>query len=365
MNILYTESSPNIGGQELQAIAQMLALKKAGHRVILACRRDSRIAAVAAGQGIRTVSVPFRNSLHLPSVRTLRRLVRAFRPALVVCHSGHDSNIVALTRATLAGRAGRFCILRQKTYLTRKVKTFALNHLCDAVVVPGEAMRERLLQAGCRRSVSVVPPGTDFDRLRREMLLPLPLHIQRWLAAREEVPVIVQTGMLRPEKGHAFMLRTLFHLKREGGRFLWLIVGSGREEAENRLRAAIAALGMEDCVLMCGQLAAVAPVWRVASLAVMPSRNEAFGMAVVEAAACGVPVMAANVGGLSQVIQHGRNGTLLPPDDREAWLEALHDFLLHPGHAREMARQAREDMQARYSIEGTVSRLLALKAQCG
>lgn len=44
MNILYTESSPNVGGQELQAIAQMLAFQRAGHRVMLACRQNSRIA---------------------------------------------------------------------------------------------------------------------------------------------------------------------------------------------------------------------------------------------------------------------------------------------------------------------------------
>ncbi|WP_257968798.1 glycosyltransferase, partial [Vibrio parahaemolyticus] len=63
---------------------------------------------------------------------------------------------------------------------------------------------------------------------------------------------------------------------------------------------------------------------------VMPSRNEAFGMAIVEATVCGVPVMASWVGGIPSVIQHGYNGTLLPPDDRAAWENALTSFLDEP-----------------------------------
>ncbi|ECW0470401.1 TPA: glycosyltransferase family 4 protein [Salmonella enterica subsp. enterica serovar Mississippi] len=363
MNILYTESSLNIGGQELQAVAQMMALQRAGYPVLLACRENSRIAAEAIEHGIMVTYVSFRNSLHLHSVCRLRQIVCRFRPAMVVCHSGHDSNIVALARATLPGKIGRFCIIRQKTYLTQRIKTFALNHLCDVVVVPGEAMRDSLLQAGCRRPVSVLPPGIDFDRLHREMLQAVPERILSWLKCREPAPVIVQVAMLRPEKGYDFMLETLFHLKREGGRFRWLIAGRGKAEEENRLKNMITRLGMEDCVLMCGLLSPVAPLYRIASLMVMPSRNESFGMAAVEAAACGVPVMASNVGGLPQIIQHDRNGTLLPPDDLEVWLEALHDFLLHPGRAQEMALHARKDMMARYGIDRTISRLLMLQKQ--
>ncbi|EHJ7849922.1 glycosyltransferase [Salmonella enterica] len=102
MNILYTESSPDIGGQELQAIAQMQAMTRARHQVVLACRADSRIAEEAEKHAIKVIPVPFRNSLHPPSVYALRRLVQKLFPDMVICHSRHDSNIVALTRATLS-----------------------------------------------------------------------------------------------------------------------------------------------------------------------------------------------------------------------------------------------------------------------
>ena len=303
--------------------------------------------------------IPFKNSLHLPSVFALRRAIRLFCPDIVVCHSGHDSNIVALTRATLPGHAGRFCIIRQKTYLTSKIRTFSLNHLCDAIVVPGRAMKQTLEQVGCRRAIRVIPPGFDFERLHQEFVLPLPAHVQRWLNARDDVPVIVQAGMLRPEKGHDFMLNILSGLKQEGYRFRWLIAGAGRPEEEDKLRAEIVRKGMEDSVLMCGKLVPLAPVWRTASLMVMPSRKEPFGMAVVEAAACGVPVMASDVGGIPDIIQHGLTGTLLPPDDSEAWLNTLRSFLGEPEPFLDMASRARKDMERSFDIKHTIQKLLS------
>ncbi|EFG0071747.1 glycosyltransferase family 4 protein [Escherichia coli] len=359
MNILYTESSPNIGGQELQAVAQMCAMRRLGHQVMLACREHSRISAEARRYGIPAVHIPFRNSLHPPSVLALRRLIVTFRPEMVVCHSGHDSNIVGITRRLLFGGTSRFVIIRQKTYMTQNMKMFSLNHMCDVVVVPSEEMRSRLVHEMCRQSVVVVPPGMDLAGLRKQSCEPLPEHIDVWLKKRAPAPVIVQVSMIRPEKGHDFMLEVLHCLKQRGVRFYWLIVGGGCREEEARLKAKIDCLGMNDCVLMCGLLSPVAPVYRRASLMVMPSRNEAFGMAIVEATVCGVPVMASQVGGIPSVICHGYNGTLLPPDDRAAWENALTSFLDAPECAQTMVLRGQEKMDARYSIDSTVRELIA------
>ena len=359
MNILYTESSSNIGGQELQAIAQMCAMRRLRHQVMLACREHSLISAEARRHDIPVMHISFRNSLHPPSVLALRRLIVTFRPEMVVCHSGHDSNIVGITRQILFGGTSRFVIIRQKTYITQNMKMFSLNHMCDAVVVPSEEMRSRLIHEMCMQSVVVVPSGMDFAELRKQSSDPLPEHIDVWLKKRAPAPVIVQVGMIRPEKGHDFMLEVLHSLKHKGERFYWLIVGGGCRKEEARLKAKIDYLGMNDCVLMCGPLSPVAPVYRRASLMVMPSRNEAFGMAIVEATVCGVPVMASRVGGIPSVIRHGYNGTLLPPDDRAAWENALTSFLDAPECAQTMVLRGQKEIDARYSIDSTVRELIA------
>ncbi|EFC7945891.1 putative hexosyltransferase CapU, partial [Escherichia coli] len=228
MNILFTESSPNIGGQELQAVAQMKALKKMGHSVLLVCRENSKIAFEASKFGIDITFALFRNSLHIPTVWRLLGIVHSFQPDAIVCHSGHDSNIVGLVRFFTWKHP--FRIIRQKTYLTRKTKFFSINHFCDEVIVPGTNMKTHLEQEGCRTRVTVVPPGFDFQELYVDSRNSLPPSVLSWLASRRGCPVIAQVGMLRPEKGHKFMLNLLFHLKMNGRQFCWLIVGSGSPE---------------------------------------------------------------------------------------------------------------------------------------
>lgn len=275
MNILFTESSPNIGGQELQALAQMDALRRKGHCVLLACRDKSKIASEARRRKIEVIFVPFRNSLHIPSILKLFRIMRDFRPHLVICHSGHDSNIVGLTRLFIWRI--RFRIIRQKTYLTRKTKSFSLNYFCDEVIVPGTSMRKHLIQEGVRTRITIVPPGFYFQKLREDSRVPLPLHVQTWLASGRDEPVIVQVGMLRPEKGHEFMLKLLSSLKQEGREFRWLIVGGGCPESEARLQSQVDNLGMHNNVLIAGNVFPASPVYQIASLLVMPSENESFG----------------------------------------------------------------------------------------
>lgn len=340
-------------------MAQMDALRRKGHSVLLVCRDKSKIAAEAERRKIEVIFVPFRNSLHIPSVLKLLRIIRDFRPHLVVCHSGHDSNTVGLTRLFI--RRPRFRILRQKTYLTRKTKSFSLNYFCDEVIVPGTAMRTHLIHEGVRTRITIVPPGFYFQKLCEDSCIPLPLHVQNWLASGRDVPVIVQVGMLRPEKGHEFMLKLLSRLKQEGRAFRWLVVGGGCPESEARLQFQVDNLGMQNDVLIAGNVFPASPVYRIASLLVMPSENEAFGMALAEASAFSVPVLASQVGGIPDVIQHNRTGTLLPAGDASAWIHALNDFFNYPERFYKMACQARVDVENRFDIDRTVLSISALR----
>lgn len=109
---------------------------------------------------------------------------------------------------------------------------------------------------------------------------------------------------------------------------------------------------------MCGSLSPVAPLYRISSLLVMPSKTEIPGNAIIEAAACGVPVIASKAEGIPVVMQTGRNSILLPPEDREAWMNALEKFLMTPECARKFALQASDDIESHYSIDSTVRELM-------
>lgn len=361
MKILYTESSPNMGGQEMQALTQMQAFREQGHAVVLACRKYSKISFNAERLGIPVCYIPFRNSLHLPSVYRLLQFMHRFSPDMVICHSGHDSNTVGIARLVLSVTRRPPRVIRQKTYLTGKIKPFSLNYLNDVLIVPGHDIRDRLVQAGCSsEKITVIAPGFNFKRMCREAEGPLPAHIRSWLKLSGDAPVIVQVGMLRPEKGHDFMLKVLAQLKVKGRAFRYLIVGSGSPEAERAIGAEITALKLWDRVYMTGSVYPVMPVYRQADLVVMPSRKETFGMVVVEASSLGVPVFASQVGGLPDIIRHGVSGILLPVDSPDEWRAAMCDFLDNPDCYRRLAVRARVDVEARFTIHRVVADIVAL-----
>jgi glycosyltransferase involved in cell wall biosynthesis len=84
---------------------------------------------------------------------------------------------------------------------------------------------------------------------------------------------------------------------------------------------------------------------------------------ILEAMACGLPIIATAVGGIPDIIQHDRNGLLIPPDDAGALREAVLRLLADPDLAARLGRQARADAEQRYSIETITDAYLALYAR--
>ena len=111
--ILFTESSRNVGGQELQLLAQMAGLAARGVETRLACNPAGRLDAVARARGIAPVAVPFRNSVHPPSIVRLVRLMRDLRPDAVITHSGHDASIASIAARLVRPRP---VLVRARTY---------------------------------------------------------------------------------------------------------------------------------------------------------------------------------------------------------------------------------------------------------
>lgn len=248
--------------------------------------------------------------------------------------------------------------MRQKTYLTSRIKPFSTNYLADQVVVPSSGMKRAMVAGGCRdEKIEVIAPGFDFATLHAQSERPLPATVQCCLQASTS-PVIVQVGMLRGEKGHDTALAALAVLKQSSYAFRYLVVGDGPEC--KAINAMIAHYGLQDNVMMAGKLFPATAVYRHADLVLMPSRNESFGMALVEAIYFGIPVMASDVGGIPDVIRHQENGVLLPCGDVTAWQNAIADFLVHPEPYRQRARHACDDVVLRYAIDACVKKIIAL-----
>lgn len=357
--ILFSESSLNLGGQELQLLQQMQALKARGIMTHLLCRPDAKIAMKARQLGLAMTSIPFRNSMHFPSIWQVRRCLVSLRPDAMICHSGHDANVSALAARMVRNRP---VILRSRTYQPGMPGSFAYNHLVDLTMVPSAALRRQILVNPriCPERIRVVYPGIAFEAIETAAKLPLPPKLASWLSSHPG-PLLVHAAMLRPEKGHLFMLEVIDGLRARFPQIRCVMAGEGEmfSSVETRIRQ----LDLSEHVYLAGMLNIVAPLVRHADAVVLPSTVEPLGMAQIEALALEVPVVANQVDGIPETIEDGVTGWLVKAGDMLAWQNALAEVLDNPQRARQRASAGRLAVTARFAVDKNTDQILALIAQ--
>ncbi|MDX1691922.1 MAG: glycosyltransferase [Acidimicrobiia bacterium] len=206
----------------------------------------------------------------------------------------------------------------------------------------------------------VSPPGVDHERFS-----PGDRRAARARLGIGPEPVMLFAGRIQPLKGLDVSLAAFEVLARELPSLRFLVVGgpSGPQgEAElARTRALARHMGLADRVDVRGPLAhdVIPDAYRAATVVHVPSRAESFGLVAVEAQACGVPVVAARVGGLPYVVRHDESGLLVDGWDPADHANALRAVLTDPTTARRLGDGALE-LSERFSWSSTADRLLEL-----
>lgn len=206
----------------------------------------------------------------------------------------------------------------------------------------------------------VNPPGVDHEVF----------HPGDRAAAREALgigngPLILFVGRIQPLKGADLAIDAFARLAGEipGARLLLLGGPSGPDgEAEvESLGKAVAGLGLTDRVEMRDPLPhhRMADAYRAADVLLVPSRSESFGLVAVEAQACGLPVVAARVGGLAYAVADGVSGFLVGEWDPDAYAAALRPILTDPAERERLVAGAIANA-AEFSWKGAADRLLEL-----
>ncbi len=214
--------------------------------------------------------------------------------------------------------------------------------------------------------VHALPPFLDaapYARVRAHRAALRPSWAQRFRLPPDE-PWLLSVGMMRAgDKLASF--RALGDVL---GRVLdkpWrlLVVGDGPARAE--VEAALAPLGSRASFAGLMNAEEIAGAYAVSDLYVWPSVNEAYGMALLEAQACGLPVLAADTRGVPDIVRHGETGWLTPLGDWAAMAAALADLLQAPGRLDYMSEAALANVAAEHDLAATQRRFAALFAQLG
>jgi phosphatidyl-myo-inositol dimannoside synthase len=272
------------------------------------------------------------------NVATLREAAR-FRPQLALGAHIVTSPAFAVMRRTLGTRTVQYYHAEEIT-ARPGLAAFAARE-ADASIAVSRYTAGLIADAGATPArMRLIPPGVSLP----DECEPL----------RSERPVVLTVARLQERyKGHEMMVRALALVRAKVPDVLWVVIGEGslRPALEQLTRA----YGVESSALFLGEVSdAERNLWlRRARLLAMPSRlpagglaGEGFGIAYMEAASYGKPVVAGAVGGALDSVADGESGVLVDPTDQFAIAEAIATLLLEPELARRMgeagARRARE-----------------------
>lgn len=173
---------------------------------------------------------------------------------------------------------------------------------------------------------------------------------------RLDLPVIVAVGNVNPAKGYEYLIAALSRLYDEVPRFMCLIVGAvpaHREAYAASLKGSIPDK-LRDRILFLGYQDDVLPFLDAADVFVQASLREGTPVAILEAMARALPVVATRVGGVPEQLSDGREGVLVSPGNTEELALALHTVLGNPVWARELGERARRKVMREYTLDQCV-----------
>jgi glycosyltransferase involved in cell wall biosynthesis len=322
----------------------MTGLKRRGHCAELVAVRDSAIASRAQAAGIRVHAVTDR-ARRIGAARRLRQLIRDKRFDLVYANEAHSLTAAWLARAH--SQVPLVAARRVVFNLSRSPISLARYRAAARIVAISQAVRSELLAAGLdAKRIEVVPDGVEIpDPISSEARL---RARERWGFGADEV-VIVNTGALTAEKGHALLIEAFARLRRELGNCRLLIAGDGPLRAQLERQAKEAGVGAE--IIFAGFVSDVDSVYRAGDLFVFPSLHEGAGTSLLRAMAFGLPVLALARGGITEIIEDGRNGILVANASAEALAWAAKGMLGDRELRERLSLAARETVASRYSAD--------------
>lgn len=227
-------------------------------------------------------------------------------------------------------------------------KVIAVSHEIKASL-----MQRRGLPA---EKIEVIHYGVDLEKYVPLASKP---EIRRELSIRESDTVLVVTARLEEVKGHRYFLDAFQRIANAFAEASVLFVGDGSCRAA--LERQIGEYGLEKRIRLLGIRPDVHRILNAADIFVLPSiAGEGLPNVVLEAMACGKPVVATDVGGTAEAVVDGENGYVVPPRDVAALADALHRLMQNPEQQHTFGRASRERAEQHFSLDRQIQRFTSL-----
>jgi len=356
LRIAGVDPERGFAGGEAQVLGLTRELLRMGHRAELICDPVGQLMERAKADGVRCHLLQLRNSLDLAGAMRLRGILTRERYDIVHFHTSRAHAMAPFTR----GLARALVVTRRMDYRPNRLfAPYLYSRAVDGVAAISSGVADAMTEAGVPRDrITIIPSGVNCEYFRPP-LVEERAAARRALAIAPDTVAIGTVGMLEARKGHRYLLEALARVE---GKVTCLLAGDGSLRGELERQAG--ALGISAQTRFLGRVEHSRSLLWALDLFVFPSLREGLGVAAIEAAACGLPIVASRVGGIGEVVADQESGILVAPANSAALAEAISRLVTSPGERVALGAAGRNRTVVRFAMKTMAERTLALYRAC-
>jgi L-malate glycosyltransferase len=337
------------GGQN-QVLLTVLGMRALGHRAMLVAHAAGELRQ-RAKEGLELISLAPKNEMDLGAAWRLSRAIKQLQPDVVHAHDPHGVAMaaLALSMSTQLAKPPLVAARRVDFHLKNNALSRWKYRQVDCFICASDAVRRMLVADGVPAARAVtVHEGIDLGHV--DAAPPVDLHSELWLPHNS--PIVGNVAALVPHKGQRHLIEAAAIVIKKVPDARFVIAGEG--ELRPALERQIKEHHLEKHVFLAGFRPDVLSVHKAFDIFVMSSVTEGLGTSLLDAMACGKPIVATTAGGMPEVVADGRTGLLVPPRDYTTMAEALIKLLSDPALRAEMGSAGLARVRTRFSAERMV-----------
>lgn len=365
LKILQLCSARQYVGEAARVVDLSEKFRELGHSVEVIVREKFSVAEQCSRRGIPFTSINLRSRcnpfIDAKDIKILRSRIRDFQPDIVHAHRGKEHWLAA---AALMGMRGAIPLIRTRHVVT-KVKPHLANKwlfgkaTCGLIYV-SEAVADEVAKINhfIKCKTRVITGGINENRF----LIPRDESVaeyRKFLNIPESVAVVSCLARLAPVKGQEYIIRAIPEVVKKSENVLFLFSYPRQSDYRQLLDNLVRELKVERHVRFLGPVDNLGVFFKVSDMGILSSiDSEGWSRATVEFMYYGVPVIATDVGCLSEIIENGRNGFLIKRKDSSAIAGAVNSLVEDLPKAKEMGEYARTQVLEKHTLNNTAGKVL-------
>jgi glycosyltransferase involved in cell wall biosynthesis len=281
---------------------------------------------------------------HTAKAGTLGRLAARLSGVPVIIHTFHG-NIFE----------GYFNSLKSRFFL---IVERALSRISTKIIAISESQKKELLKfrIGNPRKIARIPLGLELEPfLKAEQKKGA---FRKELGVEDDIPLIGIVARLVPIKGHSYFFEAAKLVSQDFPSARFIVVGDG--ELKNGLVNLVKDLGIKDKIIFCGFRNDLAKIYADLDIVVLSSLNEGLPVSIIESLAAQKPVVATDVGGVRDLVEHGVTGILVPKQDSKSLARGILYLLKNPQECIIFGENGKKTVNPAYNITNLFSGITEL-----